>query len=431
MKLLNVHLAIDSGIIKRVIIALLLLILFLALSGLVDAQSNKLETDKGIAASIAAYDADVRLAILQASQYPQVLTQLQKSQTQTVKSFQRMISKFRRKKQEWFYTVTRYPNLIHRLASLPAKQTQDAVNKLLPSQDPELQEAAWRLYRNEKKNLVKLDNIRLAANREFERSVANLNAPAREAFHKLQAMPDVLTLLTDNIDLTTRLGAHYKSNPAQVISQLTALHDNLEVQNQHEATAFKKQMESDPQAMKELRQAASAYSGSAYYSNPYYYPYSYWFGYPYWYTYLTWYPGMFWYSPGFYFGVGGLYGFPSYGFSFWFYNGGYYTRYPHLYRQFGVYYRSNLTANRVSGTVNRGFMGIATTHYRDGARLSTLTSPSLSRQNRVSQYQGSYNNRINANTYHAQSWGGFGGRSGAMGGSVGGGFHGGGHIGRH
>ncbi len=196
-------------------------------------------------------------------------------------------------------------------------------------------------------------------------------------------------------------------------------------------------MEKDPKAMKELREASNDYSSNPYYNNPYYYPYSYWFGYPYWYSYPMWYPGMFWYYPGFYFGVGGLYGFPSYGFSFWFYNGGYYERYPHLYNQFGTYYRSNIATTRVTGTVNRGFMGVATTHYGgDGARLNTLTSPYSHRTQggQLLQNRGSYNSHLNANTYHTQSWSGFGGRSNGIGigGSIGGGFHGGGGgRGRH
>jgi hypothetical protein len=237
-------------------------------------------------------------------------------------------------------------------------------------------------------------------------------------------------LLTNNIDLTTRLGEQYKNNPAQVTHQLKVLHDNFEVQNEREASAFKKQMEADPQAMKELRQASNAYSNNSYYNNPYYYPYSYWFGYPYWYAYPMWYPGMFWYNPGFYFGVGGLYGFPSYGFSFWFYSGGYYTRYPHLYHQFGNYYKSNLVGTRATATLNRGFMGVAATHYRtDGARLNTFSSPmSHSRLgSQMRQNNGGMSNRFNTNINRTNSWGGFGARSNIGGGGI----HGGGHIGRH
>src|SRR5258708_21190152 len=132
----NVRTRMKSNIAKRcgLVLGSFLWILFLATSLPVSAQSDKLETDKGIAAYIAAYDADVRQAILQASEYPHLLTQLQKSQTQTVTSFQKIIGKFRQKKQEWFYTITRYPDLMHKLANLPGKQTQHEVNKLLPNQ---------------------------------------------------------------------------------------------------------------------------------------------------------------------------------------------------------------------------------------------------------------------------------------------------------
>jgi hypothetical protein len=436
--------SIERIIKKRTLYQLLLLILFLAASTLlVAAQSGKLETNGGMAQAVAAYDATTRQSILLASEHPQILTQLQKTQEETAASFQKMINRFRQKKQEWFYTITRYPDLMHKLAHLPAKQTQEQVFKLLPHQDPDLKEAAWRLYKSEQRNLIKLDDIRLNADFEFEKSTAGLKAQTRQAFRMLQNKPDVLTLLTNNIDLTKQLGDRYKNNTGELTNQLAMLHDKLEIQNQQEAAAFKKQIESDPKAMKELREAKNAYAGNgSYYNNPYYYPYSYWFGYPYWYSYPMWYPGMFWYYPGFYFGVGGLYGVPSYGFSFWFYNGGYYTRYPALYRQFGNYYRSNVTTtviHRDVNTVNRGFIGVASSHYNTnaGARMnSSFSSPRFNRQvgePRLNQgnfnNRMNFNNRINMNTYHSQSLGGFG-RGGFGGGSMGGGFHGGGHI-RH
>jgi hypothetical protein len=415
---------------------LLFWLLLLATFEVAVAQNGKLETSQGLSDAVASYNSDVRQSILVASEYPSVLMQLQKSQDQTMASFQKMISRFRQQKQEWFYTVTRYPELMHQLANLPAKQTKEQVYKLLPNQDPDLKEAAWKLYHNEKKNLVKLDNIRMSANSEFEKSVSHLNAPAREAFRKLQNKPEVLTLLTNNIDLTTKLGERYRTNPSELTNQLAMLHDQLEIKNQQEAAAFKKQMETDPKAMKELRQASNAYKGNAYYNNPYYYPYSYWFGYPYWYPYPMWYPGMFWYYPGFYFGVGGLYGFPSYGFSFWFYNGGYYMRYPHVYRALGVYYQNNVATRGVITPVNRGFANVATTHYdptntRVGARTS---SPYTYRQqNTMLRTRTSFNNGFNSN-YRSPTY--MNSRSGMMGsGFHGGGFHGGGgfggHVGRH
>ena len=407
-------------------------------------QSNQLETDKGIAAAIAPYDADVRQAILQASQHLEILIQLQKSQEQTVKEFQEIISGFNQKKQRWFYALTRYPDLTHTLATLPAKQSKAAVYKLLPNQDSDLQEAAWKLYKTEKKDLVKVDDIKIAAQLGFEQSIQGLDAPSKAAFQKLATMPDVLTLITNNIELTARLADHYKSNPAQLSNHLTALHDSINVQNQYEIAAFKKQLESDPQALKEYEQAAKDYSKSngynlpnqqSYTNNPNYYnasyygnPYSYWYGYPYWYTSPMWYPGAFGFNSGFYLGMGGFgfYGFPSYGFSTWFFGGGYYNRYPHLYTQFGNYYHGNMGEHRVMGSVNHGFMGVANSHFNanGGTRLNTITSPSTYRRPAGQIYRTGVNTtHPNANTYHSQSWGSYGGRSNSMRS----GLHGGGH----
>ena len=426
-------------------------VLALSSTFLISAQTNQLETDQGIASSIAPYDADVRLAILRASEYPQVLTQLQKNQERSVASFQAAIGRFSQKKQTWFYTLTRYPDLMHTLATLTNKQSESAVYKLLPNQDADLKEAAWKLYHKDKNDLVKVDNINVGAQREFDMTISPVDEEVRAAFHKLATMPDVLTLMTNNIDLTTRLGQHYKYNPAQLTHHLTALHDSLEVQNQFEVASFKQQMADDPQAMSELSQANNDYANSNgydpsyqnYSNNPYYNgnsnyygnPYSFWFGYPSWYATPMWYPG-YGYNSGIYFGSGGagLYGFPSYGFSNWFFNSGYYRRYPRLYQQFGNYYHGNVGGNRVMGSINRGFMGVANNHYQTGGHLNTLTTPStFSRQGQWRPTGSKFSTRSNANTYHAQSWGGYGGRSN----SAGGGFRGGaahsagGHSGGH
>ncbi len=428
--------------------ALLVILVFSNLAGF--GQANQLETDKGIAASIAPYESDVRTAILEASQYPTVLTQLQKSQAQSVESFQKLIKGYNQKKQGWFYTLTRYPDLIHTLAALPKKQSKEDIYKLLPNQHPDLKEAAWEVYRKENGMLVKIDNLKTASEQDFDKTISTLSAPTLAAFKKLETMPDVLTLLTNNIDLTTRLGEHYKSNPAELNNRLSAIHDSLNVQNQYENQTLQKQLADDPQATAELTQAAKDYASDNGYeppseqnddmSNPNSYydnSYSYWFGYPYWYATPVWYPGSFWYESGFYMGIGGFgfYGFPSYGFSNWFFHGGRYNRYPHLYHQFGNYYEHNRSEGRVMGGVNHGFMSEAGNHFHPNGenRMQHITSPS--EYHRPANYQRPaapapasrpVSNQSNSNTYHAQSWGTYGGKTNSVGGSHGGAPSGGG-----
>ncbi len=419
-------------------------------------QSGQFETDKGIAASIAPYDSPVRQAILQASQYPQILTQMKQIQGNSEVAFQNMISDFRQKKQGWFYTLTRYPDLTHKLATLPDGQEKDNLYRLLPSQDPDLQEAAWKLYKHEKDDLVAVDNLNQNAQKEFNTSIQGLDASTQASFQKLAGLPDVLTLLTNNIDLTTKLGGQFKADPTTLNTQLAALHDSLNVQNQYEIAAFKKQLADNPQAQQELSQAAQDYAkangynlpnqqsyngnngnnNNGYYNNNNYYnnPYSYWFGYPSWYGSPLWYPNSFGYNSGFYMGLGGfgMYGFPSYGFSNWFFNGGYYNRYPRLYNTFGNYYHNNIGERRVIGSVNSGFMGVANNHFNQngGTRLNYMNSANNYSRPAGQSYQGNGNTtHVNANSYHTQSWGGnvggFSGGSRGFGGGGGGG-HGGG-----
>jgi len=433
------------GIVLWFIRGLLCITLLFGATVMALGQMSELETNQGIDASIAPYDANVRESILQVSQYPQVLSQLQTNQSQTAESFHDIIGGFDKKKQAWFYTITRYPELMHTLATLPEKTDKGAVYKLLPNQDADLKEAAWQLYHSKKNDLIKLDNIDIAAKQDFDKAIQSLSAPAQAAFQKLYNMPDVLTLLTNNIDLTTRLGEHYKANPTTLNGRLSDIHDSLVVQDQYEIAAYKKQMADDPKAQDELSQAANAYAKDNGYDVPaqqyddadnenyYANPYSYWFGYPGWYSDPLWYPGSFWFDTGLYFGVGGfgIWGMPGYGFSSWFFGSGHYNHYPNLYRQFGNYYRNNIAENRVMGSANRGFMGVANTHFNTngGNQLNRRSSPST--YSRVNPQSAQTNRgkatRVNANSYHAQSWRSFGGRSNAFRSSGGGGgFRGGG-----
>jgi hypothetical protein len=84
------------------------------------------------------------------------------------------------------------------------------------------------------------------------------------------------------------------------------------------------------------------------------------------------------------------------------------------------------------GSSNRGFMGVADTHFntRGTNRPNRQSSPST--YSRVNNQSAQTNNRnatrVRANSYHGQAWSSFGGRSNAvrMGGGGGGSRGGGG-----
>ena len=398
------------------------------------------DTPQTFASVIAPFRDDVRQAVLLASQRPDVLSQLANQQTSSHQAFLALIEPFGQNKQGWFYDMARFPDLMHTLATLPEgtdRTTVDGLTKALPTDQ---QTSAWKLYRHHHDDLVQADNLNQQATQAFNNLIAPLDGPTQTAFRQLINTPDVLTTLTQQLDKTAQLGRDYAADPTGVTHKLTALHDSLDVQNQRAVAAYQQELNQDPQARQELQQAAQDYAQTNGYKtggispNPawpvnsaYYYqnPYLYWFGYPGWYGSPFWYPSAYWLNTGFYYGPGGnmvVFGLPGFGFSNWFFGGGYYG-YPSLYNRFGTYYGRYYGDRRVWNGANGGFMGAA--HRTYGA----LAVPGRSNWNMgggsFSRGSGGFTNggRVAAPS-RSVGGGSFGGSRG-FGGFSGGGFSGG------
>ncbi|QRR00015.1 hypothetical protein [Dyadobacter sandarakinus] len=331
-------------------------------------------TENSLVKTIAPFDEAVRGHILTAIQYPDVLKNLSSIREKSYNGFQQVIQHYPQRKQAWFYEVSRYPELMHKLAILPEKVSREAVERMLPNQDPGLKTAAWKLYKNQHSALVAVDNLNAEAVNAFEQMIAPLNPEAQLAFKALQEKPDVLLLLHDHADLSARLGEQFRSNPEGVRQELAAAHEQLNAENRQELAAYQNDLAANPDAIKELSEASEEYATSGGYSYPapagekvvnYGSPYSYWFGYPSWFGSPMWYPGLYGYGSGFYLGAGGypvVYALPSLGFSNWFF-GGAYRYYPHLYHQYDRYYRNTGIRNREVSASRNAFLNTARRHF--------------------------------------------------------------------
>jgi len=405
--------------------------------------------DQSIVSVLAPYRDDVRHAILLASQHPDVLTDLAQQQANSQQAFTNLVQPYGQTKQGWFYDLSRFPEVLHELATLPKGASQATVTDVTKTLPADIQESAWKLYHNHHADLVQADKLNQQADQSFATLVAPLDQPTQYAFQQLIGMPDVLTLLTRQIDKTAELGQAYQNDPAGVTQTLADAHATEETQNQQELADYQRELSQDPQAQQELQQAGQAYAQANGYTtnginpNPawantgtyYQNPYSYWFGYPSWCTSPLWYPSARWSGTGFYYGAGGnpvVFGLPSIGFSSWFFNRGY-AYYPHLYNRFNTYYTRNVGFHRTWSPANSGFMTAANRAFSPasgslGSRADWLTTPrtysrpgsGLSNANArmaapMSRYQ-------NPGISRSQSWGG--GFSGARsyGGSFGGGM---------
>ncbi len=314
-----------------------------------DSQSNQFANDDDIVSLIAPYPSDVRDAILNVSQYPQKLVRIERIQARSSQSFQDMLTPYPRAVQEKFYDLARYPDLIHQLVSAGSKSS-DQVKTLTASYTEELRASVSDLYPAHLSDLEAMDEKFQQSQSDLENIISSLPQQAQTDMRKIVAMPDVMNLLTDRIDLTVSLGEAYKNDPDGVRQDLNKLNAQRTAEDARELDAYKGKVANDPQLQNEMKASAQDFAnnyssqgnGTPTVINNYYNtnPYPYWFGYPYWYPTAMWYPRPLYYHTGFYIGAGGnmvILGLPSYGYSNWFYHYGY-RHYPRMYGWYNGYY---------------------------------------------------------------------------------------------
>jgi hypothetical protein len=448
-------------------------------------QDSLKREDDDIISSITPYAPDVRDAILNVSQYPQKIVKIERIQARTSQSFQDLVSNYSREEQSKYYELSRYPDLIHQLVEGEPK-TLEQVKPTLSNYPKEVIDAVSYLYPMHLSDLQSMDKTYQSSQSSLHKITEELPSDAQADFKKIVAMPDVMNLLTERIDLVVSLGEAYKADPRGTKQKLDELSAKINEQNQKYLADYKKQVDSDPKMQEEMKSSAQEFADS--YSahgdpsgqnqqaqqgvtNNYYYssnynpnPYPYWFGYPYWYSYPVWYPRPLYYYTGFYYGMGGglvVVGLPSYRYSNWFFNYGY-RRYPRYYGYCNNYYtahRTFITNNNVyrgfNNTINNHFSRISNNRINNvngnrSGRREGVNNPRNNgsiNQNHGRNSEGNRNhfkNSINqpnnfnhqsfsnfhSNQFHQQGWGGMrGGSSGGGGRSSGGGFNGGGRSG--
>jgi hypothetical protein len=431
-----------------VLVALSLMILPTSFAqGLIDSLS---QDESKIVSAIAPYPAEMRAAILDVSQYPQVLVKLERTQGRTSQSFQDLISSYPREEQEKFYQATRYPELISQLVSSGKKSPEEA-NTIIKDAPQGVQESMVNIYRDHFNELVKINSIYQSSENTLDKITTKYTPQLQADFKKVTESPDVMSLLTDNIDLTVSLGESYRSDPQGVTQYLDDLSSKLTNQNARDLQEYKSAVDNDPKLQEEMKNAANEFArqydqpdtSPADLNNAGYYgsaPYPYWFGYPYWYASPMWYPSSFYYNTGFYYGANGalvVMGLPSFAYANWFFGYGY-NRYPGLYRHYNTYYNTHRT-NITNVNVYRGFNTAAHNHFSNvGGRNRPVNTGYRPTENRVVQHVPQTNghpaqfntngfNHYNATSFHSMGWQTMHSNSGMRSG----GMHGGGMRGRH
>lgn len=346
-----------------------LLLLFTGAGQLLQAQNEKAllaqvaEENQQAVDALVLYPAETRHDILEAALFPEALIKLEGMQSQTSASFRELVKGYPKETQDLFWDLARYPGLIRRLAveAGPSRSNLETVVKDYPEA---IREKALQAGLDYPILLRKINDLQSAAEAAFETTIREYPPQTQTALRHLIALPEVLTLLTDNIRLTILTGSLYRKEPDWLMRQADSLHRVVAQRNAAEVEDWKKSLEEDPTAKSEFAAAAKTYEaengdrGEAdngddlYYDgnrapsvtvvehHSYHYPY--WFGYPYWYDYPRWRPYPWWWDWGFYYGpnrVIVVVGLPSYHFTHWyFYHPWHHDRWHHLSGHFTRHY---------------------------------------------------------------------------------------------
>lgn len=328
------------------------------------------EENKKSVEALALYPEDARLAILEASKYPEVLIKMKNAQEKTSAAFRTLIEDFPRSTQTVFYDLSRYPGLITKLVS--RQNDQGAMRQAMDVLPAPKRDEAFGVAERQMATLAKIDNLMNTAQRTFEQMIAGYPAPAQDAFQKLLNLPEVVDILNEDLRFTVLVGDLYKEDPAWVLHKMDSL--NLVVAREHagELDSWKNTVENDPAARSEFQAAAREYATEYGYTDEvydiydddlyandkeprptveynYYYNYPYWFGYPWWMPEPYWRPYPYWWYWGFYphYQTVVIVYLPSHHFMHWYF---WHPHHHHQYNHLSTDFVNHYNGHRHSGT---------------------------------------------------------------------------------
>ncbi|HEX5111297.1 MAG TPA: hypothetical protein VFV79_00510, partial [Saprospiraceae bacterium] len=307
------------------------------------------EDKKNIIETICLYPADQRHDVLIAAAHPEIIVRMGNIRTNTEFQFKDKMSGISEEDQKRIYNLTRYTDLMNAIGSHRQPRTNEEMKELLKDFPEEIHEDAIFINLHYFNTIVDINQLYRQANQDFQKLLAAYPEDLRKVYMKLSGLPEIVSLLSTNLDVTVIIGDEYRTHPEHLIKELDSLSVVVAEARAQDLNNWKTELESNPEALKEYQASANEfaardkeYTDDVYDGNvqetqdqdvnvhvnwTYYYPY--WFGWPWWYGYECWYPYPWWYHWGFYYGPQHsmiIWGFPSDFYMYW-----YFWYDPHLY----------------------------------------------------------------------------------------------------
>lgn len=351
--------------------------------------------DRTVVDALVVYPRETLIAIFETAEYPELLVRMDGMQKKTQKAFRELIDSYDREVQEGIYDMVRYDGLIEAVIASEGKSKEENT-AALAAYPEEIHETAAKFAKEHLEALKELAELNATVNDAFANILSRYDEETQSAALQLVELPEVLTLLIDNMDFTVIIADVYQSAPEWVLSKADSLGTVIADQSAKELEDYQEELRKDPEAYSEMMALAEQYAKDnnvTNYKEPvnettvtttvvYHYPY--WYGYPYWYTTPYWAPYPWYYHTGFYFGIGGgpvFIGFPSPFYVSWHYR--YYpNRYYHLNNYYCAhYYRYPRSYNSFHTTVNVNVINNKTVKVdRDQIRVNSYDKGKYSRE---------------------------------------------------
>ena len=265
-----------------------------------------------------------------------------------------IIQPYDRDGQAALYEFARYPDLITELVS-HGKPSNSDVNRIILKYPEDIHKTAQKYGRDYYDALRQIDELNNEIDKDFQANLAPYDEQTHASVNVLLKYPEIVSALVEDKEFTRLLGETYREDPDWVNGQIDQIAEELTTQNKKDLADYKTQIESDPDAYKEMVSAADQFAIESNNAREYDTPvdpevevqvinnYPYWYGYPYWYPYPYWRPYPTYYHTGFYYGPGRnliFIGLPSAHFIYW--QSHYHpTLYPHLSYSYYNYYHNH------------------------------------------------------------------------------------------
>ncbi len=295
--------------------------------------NHLIREDSAAVTALALYPEGIRKNILEACTYPEALVRMEALQKSTSESFKNELAGYSKEEQQKVWDLARYPDLVAKLSE-GEKKSKEEVEKIVLDYPAEIRETAADLGQNHYELLGKVNSLNKNSENAFQTLIQNYPVQIRSSLQALLSYPEVINILTSGMKMTVLVGDIYKKQPQLVEHKLDSISTEHAQQNAKDLEEWQSGLEKNPEAKKEMEQAANEFTKEQGYKeddlmrnetvvvNYVIHPYPYWYGYPWWYNYPYWYPYPYWYDLGYYWSPQGIVytGFPSPYFTYWYFH---------------------------------------------------------------------------------------------------------------